>query len=153
MTNSEAETIQFGKNLSRIFEPGDVVGLFGNLGSGKTCLIRGICSGLDCGDDVSSPTFTIINHYQGIFPVYHFDLYRIDSEQEIYELGYEEYLKGSGLCLIEWAERMVSFLPENHFEIYLKGVFEPGKENVREITIKCRQQKIKMQKLKNLLWF
>jgi len=133
---NEDETIIWGEKISRFFEPGDVIGFFGDLGSGKTRTINGICKGLNCGDQVSSPTFTLINEYRGKFPVYHFDLYRIESEQEIFDLGYEEYFYNDGICLIEWAEKVQSLLPLDHIEIYLKGFFEPGKENIREILFK-----------------
>lgn len=136
LTYSENETITWGRRLARLLQPGDVIGFFGNLGSGKTRTIHGICQGLKCGDQVSSPTFTIINEYTGIYPVYHFDLYRIESEQEIFDLGYEEYFYGDGICLIEWAERVLSFLPPDHIEIHLKGFFEPGEENIRQIVFK-----------------
>lgn len=135
VTKSESETMALGKRLSQLLEPGDVVGFFGDLGSGKTRMIRGICQGLNCADQVSSPTFTIINEYLGKFPVYHFDFYRLNSEREIFDLGYEEYFYGDGICLIEWAERVKSFFPNNHIKIYLQGFFELNKENIREIKI------------------
>ncbi|UCE04566.1 MAG: tRNA (adenosine(37)-N6)-threonylcarbamoyltransferase complex ATPase subunit type 1 TsaE [bacterium] len=136
LSYNEDETINWGQKTSQLLAPGDVIGFFGELGSGKTRTIAGICQGLGCGDQVSSPTFTIINEYQGIYPVYHFDLYRIDSEQEIFDLGYEEYFYNDGICLIEWAERVQSFLPPEHIEIYLKGFFKPGQEHLREILFK-----------------
>ncbi len=135
-TYGEDETIAWGKEIAKTLKPGDVVGFFGNLGSGKTRAIHGICQGLNCDDQVSSPTFTIINEYSGTFPVYHFDLYRIESEQEIFDLGYEEYFYNDGICLIEWAERVLPFLPLDHIEINLKGFFGRGKENIREILFK-----------------
>lgn len=136
LTYNENETINWGKRVARLLQPGDVIGFFGDLGSGKTRTIQGICRGLNCGDQVSSPTFALINEYQGIYPVFHFDLYRIESEQEIFDLGYEEYFYSDGICLIEWAERVQSLLPLEHIEIYLQGNFEPGNENFREILLK-----------------
>jgi len=136
ISQSEQETIKWGINIGSLLEPGDVIGLFGELGSGKTRTIQGICQGLMCKDIVSSPTFTIINEYRGKCPIYHFDLYRIESEQEIFDLGYEEYFYSEGICLIEWAERAHTLLPPNHIEIYLKGFFNNGKENLREIKFK-----------------
>ncbi len=134
-TTSEKETRHIGEQLSRLLQPGDVVGLFGDLGSGKTHLIKGICTGLKCGEQVSSPSFALINQYQGEFPVYHFDFYRINSEAEIYELGYEEYFYGNGICLIEWAERVITFLPDEYIGIYLSGIYEKGKESMRKIDV------------------
>lgn len=136
ISKHEMETINWGKRLSQLLEPGDVVGFFGDLGSGKTRTIQGICQGLECEGIVNSPTFTIINEYHGKYPVYHFDLYRIESDQEIFDLGYEEYFYNDGICLIEWAQRVQSLLPLNHIEIYLKGFFKPGQENLREINFK-----------------
>lgn len=136
LSKHEDETIEWGKNLGRLLEPGDVIGLFGDLGSGKTKTIQGICQGLECRDAVTSPTFTIINEYQGKFPIYHFDLYRIESEQELYDLGYEEYFYDEGICLIEWAERIQPLLPSDRLEIHLRGFFQPGMDNVREIVLK-----------------
>lgn len=142
LSNHETETISWGQKLSQFLEPGDVIGFFGDLGSGKTRTIQGICQGLACNGDVNSPTFTIINEYQGKFPVYHFDFYRIESEREIFDLGYEEYFYNDGICLIEWAERVESLLPPNHIEIHLKGFFQPGQENLREIYFKPVGQKM-----------
>jgi tRNA threonylcarbamoyladenosine biosynthesis protein TsaE len=143
ITNNEDETIKLGEQLSRTLLPGDVVGFFGNLGSGKTHMIKGICSGLNCLDEVSSPTFTLINEYKSSYPVYHFDFYRIETEMEVFDLGYEEYFYGLGICLIEWAERVTSFFPEEYIAVYLKGVFEKGKENIREIKIKLVGNQVK----------
>ncbi len=134
-TKSVTETLELGEKLSELLFPGDVVAMFGELGSGKTCLVRGICQGLNCADEVSSPTFTIINEYPGKYPVYHFDFYRIDSPQEIYDLGYEEYFYGDGVCLVEWSERASHLLPENRIEINLKGFFDSGRENERIFKI------------------
>jgi tRNA threonylcarbamoyladenosine biosynthesis protein TsaE len=142
----ENETITWGQKLSLLLAPGDVIGFFGDLGSGKTRTIQGICQGLGCGDQVSSPTFTIINEYRGKYPVYHFDLYRIESENEIFDLGYEEYFYNDGICLIEWAERVQSLLPSDHIEIYLKGFFNPGQENLREINFKPIGLKMQQRK-------
>ena len=146
LSSHENETIIWGKKISRFLEAGDVIGFFGDLGSGKTRTIQGICHGLGCGDQVSSPTFTIINEYRGKYPVYHFDLYRIESENEIFDLGYEEYFYNDGICLIEWAERVQSLLPSDHIEIYLKGFFNPGQENLREINFKPIGLKMQQRK-------
>lgn len=142
---NEIETITWGQKLSQFLEPGDVIGFFGDLGSGKTRTIQGICQGLGCGDQVTSPTFTIINEYHGKYPVHHFDLYRIESEQEIFDLGYEEYFYNDGICLIEWAERAQLLLPANHIEIQLKGFFQPGQERLREINFKPVGQKMQQR--------
>jgi tRNA threonylcarbamoyladenosine biosynthesis protein TsaE len=122
--------------LARELRPGSVVALFGELGSGKTTLIAGVCRGLGVSGDVTSPTFTLIHEYAGNVPVYHFDFYRIEHPAEIWQLGWEEYVYGAGVCLIEWADRVADFLPKKRIEIYLKNRFHEGKENDREIVIR-----------------
>lgn len=133
ISESREETIEFGKQFSRELHPGSVVAFYGNLGSGKTTLIRGICTGLAVNEVVTSPTFTLINEYHGKIPVYHFDFYRITSELELHDLGVEEYFNGDGICLIEWPEVVHDLLPEKRIEIHLNARFEPGWENKREI--------------------
>ncbi|NIA31097.1 MAG: tRNA (adenosine(37)-N6)-threonylcarbamoyltransferase complex ATPase subunit type 1 TsaE [Actinobacteria bacterium] len=134
-SKSREETIAFGKHFSMELYPGDVVAFYGDLGSGKTTLIRGICTGLEVDEMVTSPTFTLINEYHGKFPVYHFDFYRLASEMDLHDLGVEEYFNGDGICLIEWPEVVHDLLPENKIGIHLKARFEPGWENKREIII------------------
>ena len=105
-----------------------MVAFFGPLGSGKTCLIQGICQGLNVANPVTSPCFVIINEYPGKIKVYHFDLYRLERIEELYELGYEEYFYGDGVCLVEWAEKAKSLLPEKRIEIQLKILSERERE-------------------------
>lgn len=136
LTINENQTLSLGAKIAGLLRAGDVVAFFGDLGSGKTCLIQGICKGLGVKEQVTSPTFTLINEYINGLPVYHFDFYRINSEAEIFGLGYEEYFYGNGLCLIEWADRVSSFLPGNRIEIHLKSLFEQEQENHREIWVK-----------------
>lgn len=109
-----------------------VVALFGPLGSGKTCLTQGICSGLGVNDFVVSPSFVIINEYEGRHKVYHIDLFRLERLSEIVNLGYEEYFYGDGICIIEWAEKAFELLPDKRMEIHLKII----SENEREIEVK-----------------
>lgn len=117
LTRSESETRARGRALARTLAPGAVVALSGDLGSGKTAFIRGICEQFDCGDQVSSPTFTIINVYDGSRRIAHCDLYRIDRARDLVETGFEEYLGGDVTVLIEWAERALPFLPVPRIEI------------------------------------
>jgi len=131
-TSSPEETKKFGEKLAKKLKPGEVVAFFGPLGSGKTCLIQGICQGLNVANPVTSPCFVIINEYPGKIKVYHFDLYRLERIEELYELGYEEYFYGDGVCLVEWAEKAKSLLPEKRIEIQLKIL----SEKEREIVIK-----------------
>ncbi len=115
-------THQAGHQLSQALQPGDLVALSGDLGTGKTVLSQGICEGLSVDDVVNSPTYTIINIYEGRLPVYHFDLYRLGDVSELDELGYEEYFWGNGLTIVEWAERAQGFLPDQRIEVKLKHV-------------------------------
>jgi tRNA threonylcarbamoyladenosine biosynthesis protein TsaE len=135
-TISPEETKKFGKDLAGQLEPGSVVALIGPLGSGKTVLIQGICSGLGVKKIVTSPTFVIINEYPGILRgspiwVYHFDLYRLENVEEFIKLGYEEYFYGKGITLIEWAEKVKGFLPQKRVEVNLEII----SENEREICV------------------
>jgi tRNA threonylcarbamoyladenosine biosynthesis protein TsaE len=102
---SVEETRRLGQLLGTLVQPGDVVLLEGNLGAGKTALAQGIGRGLGIADAVNSPTFTILKEYAGRLPLYHFDLYRIDDPDELFSLGFEDYLDGEGVCVVEWAER------------------------------------------------
>jgi tRNA threonylcarbamoyladenosine biosynthesis protein TsaE len=107
-TCNEAESQNLGRRLGQTLLPGDILLLFGDLGAGKTTLTKGIVSGLEVNDEeyVRSPTFTIINQYQGRQPIYHIDLYRLDSNADILNLGLEEFLYGDSILIIEWAEKL-----------------------------------------------
>ena len=120
ITKSPAETKNLGKGVSKLVKPGDLLAFYGELGAGKTCFIQGISLGLEVKDYVTSPSFTIINEYQGKVPIYHFDLFRLDNAEEILELGYEEYFYGEGLTVIEWAEKIEQLLPKEHLKIEIK---------------------------------
>ncbi len=122
VSRSVKQTIAIGKAISRYLEPGDIVCLEGNLGSGKTVLAKGVASGLGVDPKaVMSPTFVLIRQYLGgRMPVYHFDLYRLGSCDDIAGLGYEEYLYGQGVCLIEWADRMSVLMPQDCLTIAMQ---------------------------------
>jgi tRNA threonylcarbamoyladenosine biosynthesis protein TsaE len=107
-TYSHDETLTLGKRLGQCFEPGDIVLLFGDLGAGKTTLTQGLCLGLGLAEDdyIRSPTFTLVNEYQGTATIYHIDLYRLDSLREIEALGLEETLFTNGVSIIEWPEKL-----------------------------------------------
>ena len=143
MTNSETvishssgETFNIAKKFAKQLEPGAVVALYGDLGSGKTTFVQGICKAFEVRDNVSSPTFTLINEYSGRLPIYHFDFYRIENLHEIWQLGCEEYFQGDGICLIEWAEKVEKLLPEKRIEIRFKHV-APQSPNKRKIIIQA----------------
>jgi len=135
VTKSTQETEDVGAGLSRHLVPGNVVILQGELGSGKTTFARGLCRGLAIEDDVSSPTFTLVNEYSGRIPVYHFDFYRLASPDEVWTLGCEEYFQGDGICVIEWPERASEHLPEHRIEIRFRSKFDQGQPDEREVVI------------------
>ncbi len=119
ITSSEEETFRIGLEIGKQAHPGDVIALSGELGSGKTVLAKGIAGGLEVTDDITSPTFTLLEIYDGRLPFYHFDLYRIESGEEMDQLFFEEYWEGSGVSVIEWAERAGGRLPDKIIRITL----------------------------------
>ena len=127
-THSAAETRALGEQLARQLKPGDVVVLQGELGAGKSELTRGIAKGLGVTETVTSPSFTILNVYDsGRCPLYHFDWYRIESADELYELGMDEYLGGDGIAVVEWAERCPEAVPDKHMRIVLRTTGEESR--------------------------
>ncbi|OVE74244.1 tRNA (adenosine(37)-N6)-threonylcarbamoyltransferase complex ATPase subunit type 1 TsaE [bacterium B17] len=128
MTRKLAE--DFAKNISG----NAVLALHGELGSGKTCFVQGIAHALDIHQPVTSPTFTIINEYRGTSPLYHMDLYRMNSPDEVLALGFEEYVESDGVTAIEWPERAADVLPEQTVHIRFETT---DNENERKITFSC----------------
>jgi tRNA threonylcarbamoyladenosine biosynthesis protein TsaE len=121
VTRSSQETIDLGKSFAATIAPGDVVALVGNLGTGKTQFVRGVCAGLNVHGHVASPTFTMIHEYDVSFgKVVHIDLYRVASRAEVAELGIEDYFNDNCICLIEWAERVLDVLPPHHYEVRMQ---------------------------------
>src|SRR5208283_1679207 len=116
-TYSAEETQKFGTRLGKLAEPGDIFLLIGELGSGKTCLTQGIAYGLDIHEYTLSPSFVIMRELQGRLPLYHMDFYRLDNIAEISDLGLDDYLFGDGVCVIEWANKGMTVLPEDHLLI------------------------------------
>ena len=121
ISTSVTETFELGKKLGSMLQTGDIVAFTGDLGAGKTCCIQGIAAGLGVHDrkTVTSPTYTLIHEYQGRVPLYHFDVYRLAREDDLYDLGYEEYFYGNGVTVIEWADRIISFLPDEHLAVHV----------------------------------
>jgi len=105
-TKTENETVLEGEKFGLTLNPGDVVALYGELGAGKTAFTRGIALGLGIGMNVSSPTFTIVNEYPGKIPLFHFDMYRLESETELFDIGWDDYLDRGGVCVVEWSEKV-----------------------------------------------
>jgi len=132
-------TQTFGLRLSERLFPGAVVALIGELGAGKTQLARAIAEGLGVADSrvVTSPTFVLIQEYQGRLPIYHFDAYRLGAEGEFADLGVDEYFEGGGVCLIEWADRVPGCLPTDHLRVTLTFTGESSRHATVEATGPC----------------
>ncbi len=120
LLKGEAETERLGLAVARHLKAGDVVALTGELGTGKTTLAKAIAKGLGIAQTLVSPTFTIVQEYEGgRLPLYHFDVYRVHGEEELFEIGFEEYLHAGGVCLIEWADLIEPLLPPDAIRIAL----------------------------------
>ena len=134
-TNSEKDTFELGKNLGEQAKAGQIFCLNGDLGVGKTVFTQGFAKGLGIEENVNSPTFTIIQVYEeGRIPLYHFDVYRIGNPEEMYEIGYEEYFFGEGVCLIEWSKLIEELIPEEAINIEIDKNLEKGLD-YRKITV------------------
>ena len=126
-TNSERETYELGVRMGRDAAAGQVYILIGDLGVGKTVFTKGLAAGLGIGEPVSSPTFTIVQIYEeGRLPFYHFDVYRIGDVEEMEEIGYEDYIYGGGVSMIEWADLIEEILPEHYTQIRIEKAPEKG---------------------------
>ena len=119
---SPEETERAGERLAARLRPGSVVALVGDLGAGKTCFIRGLARGLGVSQIVSSPTFVLVNQYQGRLPVFHVDAYRTESLAELLDLGLEEYIDGDGVTVVEWADKLRALLPAKTIWVHLMGL-------------------------------
>lgn len=119
-TKSTEETERLGFELAESLAPDDVVALYGDLGSGKTCFVKGVARGLNLSNPVKSPSFSIINEYPGKIPLFHIDFYRLEKSAEINEIGWTEYLDSGGIVIIEWAERVKNMLPSKRIDVYFK---------------------------------
>ena len=135
ITRSVDETVALGKRVGAYVAAGDFISLVGELGSGKTQFTRGIAAGLDVEPaiPVTSPTFTLMNVYNGRLSLYHFDLYRLSGDQDAVDLGFEDYFFGSGVCVVEWAERLRDLLPDERMTVS----FATLDENVRSISFQA----------------
>ena len=130
-TCSPEETEALGAALALQAENYKVIAMFGGMGSGKTAMTRGIARALGSTDAVSSPTYTIVNEYRGRRKVCHFDMYRIESEDGLWEIGWEDYLESGSLCIVEWSENVLHALPKET----LKVSFETSDQETRKITV------------------
>ncbi|GBD39405.1 tRNA threonylcarbamoyladenosine biosynthesis protein TsaE [bacterium HR37] len=116
----EEDTIKIGEIIGKLATPGSIFALKGELGAGKTVLVKGIARGLGVKEEPNSPTFVIMNAYHGRLPLYHFDLYRITSIEELEEIGYEEFFFGKGVSVVEWADRIEELFPDNTIKVEIQ---------------------------------
>jgi tRNA threonylcarbamoyladenosine biosynthesis protein TsaE len=137
-TFSANETYQFGATFSQSLRDEDIVALYGELGSGKTTLIQGICSGLQVQQVVTSPSFALIHEYQGRYPIFHFDFYRLESPAAVEQLDIDGYLNSGGISLIEWAERAEFFLPDKRFSIHIERTLQNGAWTTEQRVIRIK---------------
>lgn len=130
-THSPEQTEALGEALGKVLSPGAVVAYTGDLGAGKTAFTRGLARGLGASEPVTSPTYTIVNEYlSGRIPLFHFDMYRLGSSEDLFDIGWEDYLERGGVCALEWSENIADAL-ENPIRVQL----EKTGENARRITI------------------
>ena len=130
-TKNEAETEQAGAELAKTLPDGAVVALYGDLGAGKTAFVRGMARGMGITARVSSPTFTIVNEYLGARELYHFDMYRLGSSDELFDIGWEDYLRRGGVCAVEWSENVADAFEGDEITVRIEKL---GDEE-RKITI------------------
>ena len=131
ITNSAEETIELGKKIGSLLQNGDIIAMQGTLAAGKTTITKGIAEALDIKDTITSPTFCLISEYEGKMPLYHMDVYRLDSAEDFANLGTEDMLYGEGVSIIEWSEKIMEELPKK--TIILKLI--PHEDGSRTITI------------------
>lgn len=133
---NEEQTRDIGFKLGKLLTPKSVVCLIGDLGAGKTTMTQSLAGSLGVDDYITSPTFTIVNEYEGRIPLYHFDVYRIGSSDEMYDIGFDEYINGDGVCIIEWANLIEDILPDEYLNIEMKY-----KETGREMILTPKGEK------------
>ena len=133
LSHSTQETEAIGEELAQKLRGGDVLAFTGSLGMGKTAFTRGLARGLGCRGRVTSPTFTIVNEYEGRTPLFHFDMYRLGSSDELFDIGWDDYLARGGVCAVEWSERLSAPLPDD--TIYVDIARTDEHEDWRTITV------------------
>ncbi|KYH29345.1 MULTISPECIES: tRNA (adenosine(37)-N6)-threonylcarbamoyltransferase complex ATPase subunit type 1 TsaE [Clostridium] len=130
------KTIDIGMQIGKLANSGDIICLIGDLGTGKTHITKGIAKGLGIDDHITSPTFGIVNEYEGRHKLYHFDVYRVNDPDEIEAIGFDEYIFSDAVSIIEWANYIEELIPQEHLTIIIEKMPEMG-DNYRKITIKC----------------
>ncbi len=128
-SNSPVMTMEIARRMGGLLKPGDVLCLYGELGAGKTCFVQGLARGMGITSRVNSPTFTIVKEYPGVPPLYHFDVYRLANIEELIDIGFDEYIAGDGVCVIEWADKIETALPADRLDIKLNAS-SPGEREI-----------------------
>lgn len=146
-SNSPEQTRKIGMKLGELAAPGDVILLVGSLGAGKTCLTQGIARGLGIHEYTASPSFVLVREYKGKLPLYHIDLYRLDRVEEVAQLGLDDYLYSNGVSVVEWADKGLSVLPEEHLLIKMQ-IISPLKRKLSFMPEGTRYLKM-LSKLKS----
>ena len=137
-TNSEAESEALGERLARALpEGGAVIALYGELGAGKTAFVRGLARGLEIEDAVVSPTFTIVNEFCGKRELFHFDMYRLRDSDELFDIGWEDYLRRGGVCAVEWSENVPEAFDGTEIRVTIRKTSDTGREITIEGVVLC----------------
>ncbi|MEG0594099.1 MAG: tRNA (adenosine(37)-N6)-threonylcarbamoyltransferase complex ATPase subunit type 1 TsaE [Christensenella sp.] len=132
VSDDESKTREFAKKLAFCMTKGSFIAVYGDLGAGKTAFVKGLAEGLGVKESIVSPTYTILRVYEsGALPLYHFDVYRIADEEELYETGFDDYAVGDGVCVCEWANLVSGALPVPRYDVHI----ERNGENTRKITV------------------
>lgn len=136
VSDSCEQTEKIAYDFSEQLKSGDVVCMYGDMGVGKTAFVHGLAKGLGINEPITSPTFTIVNEYYGKFTLYHFDVYRIDDPDEMYEIGYDEYIDGDGICVIEWPQLIDDILPQKRYNVSISKDYSKH-DDYRKIVIEA----------------
>lgn len=134
ITNNVADTLNLGEKIGSLVCPGDIICINGDLGTGKTHLTKGIAKGLSIDEHITSPTFNIVNEYQGRLKFYHFDVYRVNDPDEIYAIGFDEYIFSDGVSVIEWSSYIKELIPKEHIDINIEKLPDMG-DDYRKVSI------------------
>lgn len=138
--DSPEKTLKLGEIIGNSLNPGTIIALIGELGAGKSVLVKGIAKGLGIEEEPNSPTFVIMNRYEGRMPLYHFDLYRVADEDELLAMGYQEFFYGAGVAAVEWADRVPEVFPGEAVQITIEMPVSEGAETKRDINIKGKNE-------------
>ena len=145
ITNGAAQTEALGQVLGKILTPGTVIAYTGDLGAGKTAFTRGLARGLDIPERITSPTFTIVNEYEGgRLPLFHFDMYRLGSSDELFDIGWEDYLIRGGVCAVEWSENVDDVLDEDTIRIDIRRGSSDDERRITITNAPCLEEKEKV---------